>query len=120
VRWHEKCTEESKAGVNQYLCHGTELCEWNSSPLIWTREAHLGEGLWLGVLQCISSVLGTEKQMPRRDALASSFSELLETADIAIVGEGGDCESKVVHKRDHQGSRDPEVERGHIEEEEEP
>jgi len=58
--------------------------------------------------------------MPRRDALTSSFSELLETADSATGGEGGDCESKVVHKRDHQGARDPEAERGQIEEEEEP
>lgn len=61
MRWHEKWAEESKAGVNQYLYNGTESREWNSSPLIWMGEAHLGECLWLGVLLCISSVLRTEK-----------------------------------------------------------
>jgi len=37
-------------------------------------ERHLGEFFWLGVLQCMSSVLATEKETPMRRASASSFS----------------------------------------------
>lgn len=44
-----------------------------------------------------------------------SLKELLEVADIAMMREGGGCEGEVVHLRDHQTSRDPEVQRGHIE-----
>jgi len=39
------------------------------------RERHLGEFLWLGVFQCMSSGLATEKETPMRRALASSFSK---------------------------------------------
>ena len=39
------------------------------------EERHPGEFLWLGVLQCISSVLATEKETPMRRAVASSFSK---------------------------------------------
>ena len=70
-RRREKWVEESRAGVNQYLSHLNESRGWNISPLIRTGERHLGDLLWLGVLQCISSVLGTEKETPRRAALAS-------------------------------------------------
>jgi len=61
--------------VNQYPSPRTELLGRNNSPLIWIGEAHFGEFLWLGVLQCISSVFATEKEMPRRDALLSSLSK---------------------------------------------
>jgi len=44
---------------------------------------------------------------------------LLEPADVATIGEGGYCESEVVHIRDHQTTRDPKVQWRHIEEEEE-
>jgi len=45
--------------------------------------------------------------------------EFLESAHVATIGEGGYCECKVVHVRDHQTPRDPEVQWGHVEEEEE-
>ena len=35
--------------------------------------------------------------------------ELLEPADVATIGEGGYCEGEVVHLRDHQTPRDPEM-----------
>jgi len=35
--------------------------------------------------------------------------ELLQVADIATVREGRDCEGEIVHVRDHQTLRDPEV-----------
>jgi len=38
-------------------------------------ERHFGEFLWLGVLQCMSSVLATEKETPMRRALASGLSK---------------------------------------------
>jgi len=63
--------EKSRAGVNQYPSYLTESRGWNNSPLIWIGERHLGYPLWLGVLQCMSSVLGTEKETPKRVALAS-------------------------------------------------
>ena len=55
--------------------HQTESRGLNISTLIWIGEGRLRERLWLVVLQCISYVFGTEKEMPRRDALASSFSK---------------------------------------------
>jgi len=69
----EKWAEGSRAWVNQYPSQRTESLGWNISPLIWIGEVHLGECLWLGVLQCISSVFGTEKEIPSRDALISSL-----------------------------------------------
>ena len=35
--------------------------------------------------------------------------ELLESADVSAVGEGGHCEGEVIHVRDHQATRDPEM-----------
>ena len=43
----------------------------DGSFLIWSGGRHLEECLWLWVLQCMSSVLRTEKDMTRRRALAS-------------------------------------------------
>jgi len=45
--------------------------------------------------------------------------EFLEPADVATVGEGGYCEGEVVHIRDHQTPRDPEMQWSHVEEEKE-
>ena len=59
-------------GVNQYPSHRTESRGPNCSPFIWMGERHFGECLWLGVLQCMSSVLWTEKDTPSPRALASS------------------------------------------------
>jgi len=64
----EKWAEESRAGVNQYPSHLSELRGRKSSPLISMGERHLGEFLWLGVLHCMSSVLATEKETPVRRA----------------------------------------------------
>jgi len=38
-------------------------------------EMHFAEFLWLRVLQCMSSVLATEKETPMARALASSFAK---------------------------------------------
>ena len=62
-------------GMNQYASHGTESRRPNSFPLICIGERHLGEWLWLGVFQRMSSVLATEKETSRRRAFASSFSQ---------------------------------------------
>ena len=71
----EKWAEESRAGVNQYPSHGTKWRGRNSSPLIWMGERHFGVCLWLGVLQCMSSILTMEKETPRGRALASSLAK---------------------------------------------
>jgi len=52
----------SGAGVNQYPRYRTESPGWNSSPLICLGERHFGECLCLGVRQCMSSILETEKE----------------------------------------------------------
>ena len=75
ARRREKGAEGSRAGVNQFPSPRTESLGWNTSALIWIGEVHFGECLWLGVLQCMSSVFGTEKEIPRRDTLISSFSK---------------------------------------------
>jgi len=45
--------------------------------------------------------------------------EFLEPADVASVCEGGYCEGEVVHVRDYQTPRDPEMQRRHVEKKEE-
>jgi len=45
--------------------------------------------------------------------------EFLEPADVATIGDGGYREGEVVHIRDHQAPRDPEVQWRHGEEKEE-
>ena len=45
--------------------------------------------------------------------------EFLDPVDVATVGEGGYCEGEVVHIRDQQTPRDPEMQWLHIEKKEE-
>jgi len=71
----EKWAEESRAGMNQYLRHRTESRGQKSSPLIGMGERHFRECLWLGDLQCMSSLCATEKEIPRLRAFASRFSK---------------------------------------------
>jgi len=71
----EKWEEESRAGVNQYPSDLSESRGRNGSPFISMGERHFGEFLWLGVVQCMSCVLVTEKETPMWRALASSFSK---------------------------------------------
>ena len=57
----------------------------------------------------------------KRDAQAGRLSfklleEFLEPADVATIGEGGYCEGEVVHIRDHQTPRDPEMQWCNVEE----
>ena len=72
AKQREKCVPGSRAGVTQYPSHRTELLGSNTATLSWIGETHFGECLWLGVLQCRSSVFATEKETPRRDAFPSS------------------------------------------------
>ena len=79
-------------------------------------EAHFGECLWLGVLQCISSVFATEKGDTQTGCLPFKLlEELLEPANVATVRERGYCEGEVVHVRDHQSPGDPEMQWSHVE-----
>ena len=60
----------------------------------------------------------------KRDAQAGRLlfqpvEEILEPSDVATVGEGSYCEGEVVHVRDHQTPRDPEMQWRHVEEKEE-
>jgi len=64
-----------KVSGNQYPSYRTESRVSKLSPLICSREMHFGECLWLGVLRRISSVFGTEKEIPGQDALDWSFSK---------------------------------------------
>ena len=61
--------------MNQDPSHLSESRGRNSAPLISMGENHCDEVLRLGVLQCMSSVLTTEKETPMRRALASSLSK---------------------------------------------
>jgi len=62
-------------GVNQSLSQRTESWVWKSSRLMWIGEQDMGEFLCLGVLQCKSTVLGTEKETLKPATLASSVSK---------------------------------------------
>jgi len=44
-----------------------------------------------------------------------STEEVLEPSDVATIGEGSYCEGEVVHIRDHQAPRDPEMQWGNVE-----
>jgi len=58
-----KCCLEVRAGVNQYPSQLTTLEGWKRWPSSSMGAVEQGV-LWLGVSQWISSVLGTEKDMP--------------------------------------------------------
>jgi len=45
--------------------------------------------------------------------------EILEPSDVATIGEGSYCKGEVVHIRDHQTPRDPEVQWRNVEKKEE-
>jgi len=67
--WREKCVDVDRVGVNQYPNHRRQSPGWKISPSNTISERHNCVCHWLGV-QCMSSVLRTEKDMRRRAALA--------------------------------------------------
>jgi len=68
--WGEKWVDVDRDGVNQYPNHRRESRGWKGSPSRYIGERHHCECLWLGLLQCISSDLGTEKDINKWTALA--------------------------------------------------